>query len=320
LGFSFDEMGFMMKFAFLFPGQGSQSIAMMQGFADLSVVHDTFVEASDILGQDLWAMVNDGPVELLNATVNTQPVMLAAGVATYRAWLALGGRVPDLMAGHSLGEYTALVAAGALSFADALPLVRLRALAMQDAVAEGVGAMAAILGLDDDTVCAVCVEAAQGEVLEAVNFNSPGQVVIAGHKAAVERGMALAKEKGAKRALPLPVSVPSHCALMRPAAEKLSAALANITIAAPQVPVLHNADVASYRQSNQICDALARQLYSPVRWVETVRAMADDGVTLAAECGPGKVLAGLTKRIDDRVTATALISVAACEEFKNLIA
>jgi [acyl-carrier-protein] S-malonyltransferase len=313
-------MGFMMKFAFLFPGQGSQSIAMMQGFADLSVVHDTFVEASDILGQDLWAMVNDGPVELLNATVNTQPVMLAAGVATYRAWLALGGRVPDLMAGHSLGEYTALVAAGALSFADALPLVRLRALAMQDAVAEGVGAMAAILGLDDDTVRAVCTEAAQGEVLEAVNFNSPGQVVIAGHKAAVERGMALAKEKGAKRALPLPVSVPSHCALMRPAAEKLSVALANIKIAAPQVPVLHNADVASYQQSNQICDALARQLYSPVRWVETVRAMADDGVTLAAECGPGKVLAGLTKRIDDRVTATALISVAACEEFKNLIA
>ncbi|WP_198420536.1 ACP S-malonyltransferase [Sulfuriferula nivalis] len=310
----------MMKFAFLFPGQGSQSIAMMQGFADLSVVHDTFVEASDILGQDLWAMVGDGPVELLNATVNTQPVMLAAGVATYRAWLALGGRVPDLMAGHSLGEYTALVAAGALSFADALPLVRLRALAMQDAVAEGVGAMAAILGLDDDTVRAVCADAAQGEVLEAVNFNSPGQVVIAGHKAAVERGMALAKEKGAKRALPLPVSVPSHCALMRPAAEKLSVALANITITAPQVPVLHNADVASYQQSNQICDALARQLYSPVRWVETVRAMADEGVTLAAECGPGKVLAGLTKRIDDRVTATALISVAACEEFKNLIA
>ncbi|BBP01121.1 malonyl CoA-acyl carrier protein transacylase [Sulfuriferula nivalis] len=309
-----------MKFAFLFPGQGSQSIAMMQGFADLSVVHDTFVEASDILGQDLWAMVGDGPVELLNATVNTQPVMLAAGVATYRAWLALGGRVPDLMAGHSLGEYTALVAAGALSFADALPLVRLRALAMQDAVAEGVGAMAAILGLDDDTVRAVCADAAQGEVLEAVNFNSPGQVVIAGHKAAVERGMALAKEKGAKRALPLPVSVPSHCALMRPAAEKLSVALANITITAPQVPVLHNADVASYQQSNQICDALARQLYSPVRWVETVRAMADEGVTLAAECGPGKVLAGLTKRIDDRVTATALISVAACEEFKNLIA
>ncbi|MFA5172338.1 MAG: ACP S-malonyltransferase [Sulfuriferula sp.] len=310
----------MMKFAFLFPGQGSQSVAMMQGYADLSVVHDTFVEASDILGQDLWAMVNDGPVALLNATVNTQPVMLAAGVASYRAWLALGGRVPDVMAGHSLGEYTALVAAGALSFADALPLVRIRALAMQDAVAEGVGAMAAILGLDDETVRAVCAEAAQGEVLEAVNFNSPGQVVIAGHKEAVERGMALAKEKGAKRALPLPVSVPSHCALMRPAAEKLSVALANIKIAAPQVPVLHNADVASYQQGNQICDALARQLYSPVRWVETVRFMANDGVTLAAECGPGKVLAGLTKRIDDRISATALISVAACEEFKNLIA
>lgn len=310
----------MMKFAFLFPGQGSQSVAMMQGYAELSVVRDTFVEASDILGQDLWAMVNDGPVELLNATVNTQPVMLAAGVATYRAWLALGGRVPDVMAGHSLGEYTALVAAGTLSFADALPLVRIRALAMQDAVAEGVGAMAAILGLDDETVRAVCAEAAQDQVLEAVNFNSPGQVVIAGHKEAVERGMVLAKEKGAKRALPLPVSVPSHCALMRPAAEKLSVALANIKIAAPQVPVLHNADVTSYQQSSQICDALARQLYSPVRWVETVRFMANDGITLAAECGPGKVLAGLTKRIDDRISATALISVAACEEFKNLIA
>ncbi len=310
----------MMKFAFLFPGQGSQSVAMMQGYADLSIVRDTFVEASDILGQDLWAMVNDGPVALLNATVNTQPVMLAAGVATYRAWLALGGRVPDVMAGHSLGEYTALVAAGALSFADALPLVRIRALAMQEAVAEGVGAMAAILGLDDEAVRAVCAEAAQDQVLEAVNFNSPGQVVIAGHKEAVERGMALAKEKGAKRALPLPVSVPSHCALMRPAAEKLSVALANIKIAAPQVPVLHNADVASYQQSSQICDALARQLYSPVRWVETVRSMANEGITLAAECGPGKVLAGLTKRIDDRISATALVSVAACEEFKNLIA
>ncbi|MEQ1668029.1 MAG: ACP S-malonyltransferase [Sulfuriferula sp.] len=310
----------MMKFAFLFPGQGSQSIGMMQGYADVAVVRDTFTEAADILGQDLWFMVSDGPVELLNATVNTQPLMLTAGVATYRAWLAQGGRAPDVMAGHSLGEYTALVAAGALSFADALPLVRTRALAMQDAVAEGVGAMAAILGLDDDTVRAVCAEAAQGEVLEAVNFNSPGQVVIAGNKAAVERGMVLAKEKGAKRALPLPVSVPSHCALMRPAAEKLSAALANMQITAPQVPVLHNADVISYQQADQIRDALARQLYSPVRWVETVQAMANDDVTLAAECGPGKVLAGLTKRIDDRVAATALTSVAALTEFNNLIA
>lgn len=310
----------MMKFAFLFPGQGSQSIAMMQGLADLSVVRDTFAEASDILNQNLWAMVSDGPLEALNATVNTQPVMLTAGVATYRAWLAQGGRTPEVMAGHSLGEYTALVAAGALSFADALPLVRIRALAMQDAVAEGVGAMAAILGLDDDTVRAVCAIAAEGEVLAAVNYNSPGQVVIAGNRAAVERGMVLAKEKGAKRALALPVSVPSHCALMHPAAEKLSAALSAIQISAPQVPVLHNADVTSYQHADQIRDVLARQLYSPVRWVETVRVMANDGVTLAAECGPGKVLTGLTKRIDDRVAATALISVDALTEFNSLIA
>lgn len=308
-----------MKFAFLFPGQGSQSIGMMQGFDALAVVRDTFAEASAILGQDLWGLITEGPVEQLNLTVNTQPVMLVAGVATYRAWLAQGGRVPDVMAGHSLGEYSALVAAGALTLKDALPLVRLRATAMQSAVAEGVGAMAAILGLDDDTVRALCMEAAQGEVLEAVNFNSPGQVVIAGHKAAVERGMVLAKEKGAKRALPLPVSVPSHCALMRPAAEQLAIALANIAIQPPQIPVLHNADVAAYSNPDQIRDALARQLYSPVRWVETVQAMANDGVTLAAECGPGRVLAGLTKRIDDRIAATALVSVDAMTEFKTLI-
>lgn len=308
-----------MKLAFLFPGQGSQSIGMMQGFGALTVVRDTFAEASAILEQDLWVLITEGPIEQLNLTVNTQPVMLAAGVATYRAWLAQGGRVPDVMAGHSLGEYSALVAAGALSLEDALPLVRLRAAAMQSAVAEGIGAMAAILGLDDDTVRALCAEAAQGEVLEAVNFNSPGQVVIAGHKAAVERGMVLAKEKGAKRALPLPVSVPSHCALMRPAAEQLATALEKIAIQSPQIPVLHNADVAAYSNPDQIRDALARQLYSPVRWVETVQAMANDGVTLAAECGPGKVLAGLTKRIDDRVAATALVSVDAITEFKTLI-
>lgn len=320
MGFCVSEMGVNMKFAFLFPGQGSQSIGMMQGLAGIAVVRDTFDQASAILAQDLWAMANDGPAELLNATVNTQPLMLTAGVATYRAWLAQGGRVPDVMAGHSLGEYTAMVAAGVLDFADALPLVRARALAMQDAVAEGVGAMAAILGLDDDTVRAVCAEAAQDEVLEAVNFNSPGQVVIAGNKAAVERGMALAKEKGAKRALALPVSVPSHCALMRPAAEKMSAIMANMVFNTPVIPVLHNADVQSYMQAEQIRDALARQLYSPVRWVETIRSMANDGVTLAAECGPGKVLTGLTKRIDERVAATALIGVDALTEFKNLIA
>ena len=308
-----------MKFAFLFPGQGSQAIAMMQGLAELAVVRDTFAEASSVLDQDVWALVSEGPLEQLNLTINTQPVMLVAAVATYRAWLEQGGSVPTVMAGHSLGEYSALVAAGALDFAAALPLVRLRAQAMQSAVAEGVGAMAAILGLDDALVRAVCAEAAQAEVLEAVNFNAPGQVVIAGDKAAVERGMALAKEKGAKRALLLPVSVPSHCALMRPAAVELALALVDIEIRTPQVPVLHNADLVAYCQPAQIRDALMRQLYSPVRWVETIQKIANEGVTLAAECGPGKVLTSLTKRIDDRIAVTALVSVAAIGEFKTLI-
>ncbi|MBM4179951.1 MAG: ACP S-malonyltransferase [Betaproteobacteria bacterium] len=284
-----------MKFAFVFPGQGSQSVGMMAHYGD--AVRATFDEASAALGQDLWAMVGEGPAEALNQTVNTQPAMLVAGVAAYRLWLAQGGPAPALMAGHSLGEYTALVCAGALGFADAVRLVRLRAEAMQSAVPEGVGAMAAVLGLDDDLVCAVCAEAAQDEVLEAVNFNSPGQVVIAGNKAAVDRGCALAKEKGAKRALPLPVSVPSHCALMKPAAEKLLVALNGIEVKAPSVPVLHNADVAGHADPAAIRDALARQLFSPVRWVETVRAMAAQGVELIAECGPGKVLSGLNKRI-----------------------
>ena len=284
-----------MKFAFVFPGQGSQSVGMMVNYGD--AVRATFDEASAALGQDLWAMVDEGPADALNQTVNTQPAMLAAGVAAYRVWLAQGGPAPALVAGHSLGEYTALVCAGALGFADAVRLVRLRAEAMQSAVPEGVGAMAAVLGLDDDQVRMVCAEAAQGEVLEAVNFNSPGQVVIAGNKAAVDRGCVLAKEKGAKRALPLPVSVPSHCALMKPAAEKLLAALNGIEVKAPAVPVLHNADVAGHADPMAIRDALARQLYSPVRWVETVQAMAGQGVELIAECGPGKVLAGLNKRI-----------------------
>ncbi len=284
-----------MKFAFVFPGQGSQSVGMMANYGEAARI--VFDEASAALDQDLWALVAEGPVDALNQTVNTQPVMLAAGVAAYRLWLAQGGPAPALMAGHSLGEYTALVCAGALDFADAVRLVRLRAEAMQSAVPEGVGAMAAVLGMDDAAVMAVCAEAAQGEVLEAVNFNSAGQVVIAGHKAAVDRGCALAKEKGAKRALPLPVSVPSHCALMKPAAEKLLAALAGIEVKSPAIPVLHNADVAGHGDPAAIRDALARQLYSPVRWVETVVAMAAQGVELIAECGPGKVLAGLNKRI-----------------------
>lgn len=296
-----------MKFAFFFPGQGSQSVGMMQGFGDLAVIRDTFVEASDILGEDFWFMATE-PNEVLNQTTNTQPLMLAAGVATWRAWQAIDGAQPNVMAGHSLGEYTALVAAGVLAFKDALPLVRYRAEVMQSAVAEGVGAMAAILGLDDDTVRAVCSKAAQGQVLEAVNLNSPGQVVIAGHKAAVERGMELAKAKGAKRALPLPVSVPSHCALMKPAAEELQDYLQSVSMSTCQIPVLHNADVAAYNDSEKIKDALMRQLYCPVRWVETVRAVYAQGVTNSAECGPGKVLAGLTKRIVVELPCVALIS------------
>jgi [acyl-carrier-protein] S-malonyltransferase len=300
-----------MKFAFVFPGQGSQSVGMMAAYGDTAPVRDAFTEASDALGEDLWAMVAGGPVEVLNQTVNTQPAMLAAGVAVYRLWQSQGGRAPALMAGHSLGEYTALVCAGALNFTDAVRLVRLRAEAMQSAVPEGVGAMAAVLGLDDDAVRAVCMQAAQGEVLEAVNFNSPGQVVIAGNKSAVDRGCVLAKENGAKRALPLPVSVPSHCALMKPAAEQLRAALGTIQVKIPVLPVLHNADVASHNDPDAIRDALARQLYSPVRWVETVQAMAAQGILLIAECAPGKVLAGLNKRIVEGVTGMALADAAA---------
>jgi len=305
-----------MNFAFLFPGQGSQSVGMMQGFGDQPVIRDTFTEASGVLGQDLWRMITE-PNEDLNQTANTQPLMLTAGVAVWRAWLEAGGARPAMMAGHSLGEYTALVAAGALEFSAALPLVRYRAEVMQGAVAEGVGAMAAILGLDDEAVRAVCAESAQGEVLEAVNFNSPGQVVIAGHKSAVERGMEAAKAKGAKRALILPVSVPSHCALMKPAADKLAAYLESVAVSVPQIPVLHNADVQAYSDAQSIKNALVRQLYSPVRWVETVQAIAAQGIAHAAECGPGKVLAGLNKRIVADMTCFALTGIEAVSEAKN---
>lgn len=308
-----------MKFAFVFPGQGSQSVGMLNAYGDVAPIRDTLAEASGALGQDLWSMVVNGPTDILNQTVNTQPVMLAAGVAVYRLWQSQGGAVPALMAGHSLGEYTALVCAGALDFSDAVKLVRLRAEAMQSAVPEGVGAMAAVLGLDDDAVRAVCAEAAQGEVLEAVNFNSPGQVVIAGNKAAVERGCLLAKEKGAKRALPLPVSVPSHCALMKPAAEKLRAALSAVEVKTPTVAVLHNADVVSHGDPDAIRDALARQLYSPVRWVETVQAMSAQGIQLVAECGPGKVLAGLNKRIVDGMPGVAIADAAALADMLEKI-
>lgn len=295
-----------MNFAFFFPGQGSQSLGMMSGFDGSAVVKATFDEASAVLGQDLWAMMNGEDAAPINETVNTQPLMLAAGVATYRAYLEAGGKVPAVVAGHSLGEYTALVAADALKFEDAVKLVRLRAELMQSAVPQGVGAMAAILGLEDEQVKAICAEAAQGEVVEAVNFNSPGQVVIAGNAAAVERAMAAAKEAGAKRALPLPVSVPSHCSLMKPAADKLAEALQNVDIQQPQIRVLHNADVAAYDDADRIKDALVRQLYSPVRWTETVNALVEEGLTESAECGPGKVLAGLAKRINKAAVCSAL--------------
>ena len=306
----------MKKLALLFPGQGSQSVGMMSGFANSAAIENTFIEASNILGVDFWTMATESN-ELLNLTQHTQPLMLTAGVATWRAYQRDNGPAPHYLAGHSLGEYTALVASEAISFADALPLVKYRAEAMQSAVPEGVGAMAAILGLEDDVVRAVCAEAAQNEVCEAVNFNSPGQVVIAGNKAAVERGMEIAKAKGAKRALALPVSVPSHCALMQPAADKLAEYLKSVTINAPKIPVLHNADVASYTDSAKIKDALVRQLYSPVRWVETVQAIHKMGATNSAECGPGKVLAGLTKRIVAELPCIALTSNNAIFEFIN---
>ncbi len=296
----------MTKFAFVFPGQGSQSRGMMGGYADFPVVRDTFAEASDTLRQDLWQLAEAGSDAELNTTVNTQPLMLTAGVAVYRAWQSLHGPVPALLAGHSLGEYTALVASGALEFSAALPLVRYRAECMQQAVPEGVGGIAAILGLDDDSVRAVCREAAQGEVLEAVNYNSPGQVVIAGNRAAVERGMELAKTKGAKRALMLPMSVPSHCSLLRGAADKLRQYLNGVTMQAPVIPVLHNADVKNYSDAVSIKDALVRQLYSPVRWVETVQYFGQQGISHNAECAPGKILAGLNKRIDTNQQALAL--------------
>jgi [acyl-carrier-protein] S-malonyltransferase len=304
----------MSKFAFFFPGQGSQSVGMMQGFESQAIVKQTFEEASTVLGVDFWKMATEANDDI-NLTQNTQPIMLTAGIATWRAYQALGGQLPTAMAGHSLGEYTALVAAGAVSFADALPLVKFRAEVMQQAVPEGQGAMAAILGLDDDVVRAVCSEAAQGQVIQAVNFNSPGQVVIAGEKAAIERGMELAKAKGAKRALPLPVSVPSHCDLMKPAAEKLRDYLQNVSVKAPNVPVLHNADVAAYSDVEQIKDALVRQLYSPVRWVETVQQLTAQQILSSAECGPGKVLAGLAKRIVADMTCVALVNEEAIQTF-----
>ncbi|MEM5460928.1 ACP S-malonyltransferase [Paraburkholderia phytofirmans] len=308
-----------MKFAFVFPGQGSQSVGMLNAFADHAVVRETVQEASDALNQDLGKLIAEGPTEDLNLTTNTQPVMLTAAYAMYRAWLQAGGPKPALVAGHSLGEYTALVAAGAIAFRDAVPLVRFRAQAMQTAVPVGEGGMAAILGLDDDTVRAVCAEASVAGVVEAVNFNAPAQVVIAGHKAAVEKACEVAKAKGAKRALPLPVSAPFHSSLLKPASDQLREYLASVDVQVPAIPVINNVDVAVVNEPAGIKDALVRQAAGAVRWVESVQAMSAQGVTHVIECGPGKVLAGLTKRIDGNLVGASIFDPASLEETLKLV-
>lgn len=297
----------MTQLAFVFPGQGSQTVGMLAELAaDNPQIEATFREASDALGYDLWQLVQQGPAEELNKTWQTQPALLAASVAIYRVWQQKQGAQPVLLAGHSLGEYSALVCAGVLAFADAIKLVELRGKLMQEAVPEGTGAMQAIIGLDDEAIRKACEESAQDEVVSPVNFNSPGQVVIAGNKDAVERAGAACKAAGAKRALPLPVSVPSHCALMKPAAVKLAVALEEITFNAPDVPVVNNVDVKCESDAAAIRNALVRQLYSPVRWTESVQFIAEQGVTQLLEMGPGKVLTGLTKRIADNLTAAAV--------------
>ncbi len=303
----------MTQLAFVFPGQGSQAIGMLNGFAGNPVVADTIAEASDALDLDLGKLIAEGPKEDLDLTTNTQPVMLASAVALHRAWVAAGGTLPSLVAGHSLGEYSALVAAGVIDFKDAVPLVRFRARAMQEAVPVGQGGMAAILGLSDDDVRAVCAEAAQGEIVEPVNFNAPAQVVIAGHKAAIERACEAAKAKGAKRALPLPVSAPFHSSLLRPASDRLREHLAQLTFRQPTIPVINNVDVAIVNDPAAIKEALVRQAASPVRWVETVQKMAASGITRVVECGPGKVLTGLVKRIDGNLVADAIIDQASLD-------
>lgn len=296
----------MMKLAMMFPGQGSQSKGMMSAFEGFPVVRDTFGEASMALGEDLWTLVENGPDEALNRTVNTQPVMLTADIAVYRAWRAAGGAAPTVLAGHSLGEYAALVAAGALKFADAVPLVRFRAEAMQEAVPAGVGAMAAVVGLDVEGLREACREASQGQIVEPVNFNSIDQIVIAGHREAVERAVDAARARGARRAVLLPVSAPFHSLLMKPAAERLAEYLRGVAIDTPSLPVIHNFDVSVADTPDSIRAALAAQAASPVRWVDTIRAFAARGVTHVVECGPGKVLTGLAKRIAPEMTGLPL--------------
>ena len=303
-----------MKLAMVFPGQGSQSVGMLKGYEGLPEVDAVRAEAGTVLGEGFLKLLDEGPAEQLNLTVNTQPAMVTAAIAAYRAWRALGGPAPAVVAGHSLGEYSALVAAGALTLKEALPLVRFRAQSMQEAVPEGQGAMAAILGLDDEAARAACAEAAQGEAVQAVNFNAPGQVVIAGSKAAVARAIEACKARGAKRAMPLPVSAPFHSSLMQPAADKLRGRLPGVMLAAPVIPVINNVDVQVETDPARIRDALVRQAASPVRWVETVKAMAAQGVTHIVECGPGKVLAGLVKRIDGNVQGLAAADRASLEQ------
>ena len=300
-----------MKLAMVFPGQGSQSVGMLKGYDGLPQVAAVMDKAAQVLGVEFVKLMDHGPAEALNQTVNTQPAMVTAGYAVYAAWRALGGPAPEMVAGHSLGEYTALTAAGALKFEDALPLVRFRAQSMQEAVPQGQGAMAAILNLDDEQVIAACAEA--GGVVQAVNFNSPGQVVIAGEKAAVDRAIEKCKARGAKRAMPLPVSAPFHSTLMQPAADKLKVKLATVALMAPQCQVVNNVDVKIETDAERIKDALVRQAASPVRWVETIKKMAESGVTHIVECGPGKVLAGMTKRIAPQVQSLSLSERASLE-------
>lgn len=312
----------MKKFAMVFPGQGSQTVGMLAELAgDYPIVQETFKQASEVLGYDLWQLVQEGPAEELNKTWQTQPALLTASVAVYRVWQQKYPELkPEVMAGHSLGEYSALVCAGVLDFQDAVKLVELRGKLMQQAVPEGTGAMYAIIGLDNDAIINACKQAEQGEVVSAVNFNSPGQVVIAGAKAAVERAAALCKEAGAKRALPLAVSVPSHCALMKPAADQLSVSLESITLKEASVSVLNNVDVKNEIEADAIRNALVRQLYSPVRWTETVEKMAQNGVEVLVEVGPGKVLNGLTKRIVDSLQAVSVNDVKSLDSIEEVLA
>jgi len=303
-----------MSLGFVFPGQGSQSVGMVSSLsASFPSVKETFSEASETLGYDLWTLVENGPTDALNKTDKTQPAMLAAAVAMWRVWQAQGLPQPTLLAGHSLGEYSALTCAGAISFTDALTIVSQRGEFMQAAVPEGQGAMAAILGLDDESVIKLCAESAQGQVVSAVNFNSPGQVVVAGDTDAVNRAVVLAKEKGAKRALLLPVSAPSHCALMQPAADRLAETLQGVDVKMPMIPVLHNVNVSTANDVSEIRSLLVQQLYSPVRWVETVQRFAGEGITQIIECGPGKVLTGLNKRIDKKVSTLPAFDAATLE-------